>query len=50
MEGLPDRLAGERAAHRGDVNAIHKSLEDAAREILLAISAQMERRIEGLAA
>ena len=50
MEGLPDRLAGEIAAHRGDVNAIHKSLEDAAREILLAISAQMERRIEELAA
>jgi len=50
LEGLPDRLAGEIASHQGNVNAIHKSLEDAAREILLAISAQMERRIEGLAA
>lgn len=50
LEGLPDRLAGEIAAHQGDVNAIHKSLEDAARELLLAVSAQMERRLEDLAA
>ena len=48
LEGLPDRLSGEIAAHQGDVNAIHKALEDAGREMLLAITGQMERRVEGL--
>lgn len=50
LEGLPDRLAGEIASHQGNVNAIHKSLEDVAREILQALSAQIERRLEGLGA
>jgi phage terminase Nu1 subunit (DNA packaging protein) len=48
LEGMPDRLAGEIAAHQGNVNAIHKSLEDVARELLQSMSAQMERRLEGI--
>jgi phage terminase Nu1 subunit (DNA packaging protein) len=48
LEGLPDRLTGELAAHQGDANAMHKSLEDAAREMLLAISEQMARKAKGL--
>lgn len=50
LEGLPDRLAGEIAAHQGNVNAIHKSLEDAAREVLVAVSEQMESRMGRLGA
>lgn len=50
LEGLPDRLAGEIASHQGNVNAIHKSLEDVSREMLQALSAQIERRLEGLGA
>lgn len=50
LENLPDRLAGELAAHQGNVTAIHKSLEDAARETLVAISEQMSRRVGGPAA
>ena len=49
LEGLADRLAGEIAAHQGNVPAIHKSLEDASREILLAVSGQMQQRMEALA-
>lgn len=48
LEGLPDRLAGEVAAHQGNIGAIHKTLEDAARDVLVAISEQMARRLEGL--
>ena len=47
-EGIPDRLAGEIAAHQGNVGAIHKALEDAMRELLLAVSAQMQQRMEAL--
>ena len=50
FEGLPDRLAGEIAAHQGNVNAIHKSLEDVSRESLQALCAQMERRLAELGA
>lgn len=50
LEGMPDRLAGELAAHQGNTNAVHKALEDAAREMLVAISEQMSRRAKGLAA
>lgn len=50
LEGMPDRLAGEIAAHQGNTNAVHKALEDAAREMLLAISEQMSRRVGGLTA
>lgn len=48
-EGIPDRLAGEIAAHQGNVPAIHKSLEDAMREMLLAVTGQMQQRMEALA-
>lgn len=47
VEALPDRLAGEIAAKQGNVNAIHKVLEDAARDMLHAMSAHMQRRLEG---
>lgn len=50
LESFPDRLAGELAAHQGNTNAIHKSLADAARELLLGISDSMQRRMEELAA
>jgi len=46
LEGLPDRLAGALAACRGDTNAIHKTLDDAARELLTEIASHMARRAE----
>lgn len=50
LQSLPDRLSGELAAHHGDVNAIHKALEDASRELLLALGAHLQRRAGGLIA
>lgn len=46
IEGLADRYTGPLAAHRSDNNAIHKTLEDAARDILEEISAHLRRRME----
>jgi len=46
MEGLPDRLSGALAACRGDANAIHKELDDAARQLLAEIANHMARRAE----
>jgi hypothetical protein len=48
LEGLPDRLSGALAAHRGDVNAIHKALDDAAHDLLTEMSELMKRKMEGL--
>jgi phage terminase Nu1 subunit (DNA packaging protein) len=48
LEGLPDRLAGALAAHRGDVNAIHKALDDAAHDLLTEMSELMKRKMEAL--
>lgn len=47
-ESLPDRLAGALSAHRGDTAAIHRSLEDAAAEILQEVSSTMNRKMEGV--
>lgn len=48
LEALPDRLAGELAALGGDMGAIHAALEDAARDVLVALSEALERRAAGL--
>lgn len=45
LEGLPDRMAGQLAAHRGDATKIHKDLEDAAFDLLSEISQLMQRKI-----
>ena len=49
LEGLPDRLSGALAAHRGDVNAIHKALDDTAHDLLTEMSELMKRKMEALA-
>jgi hypothetical protein len=49
LEGLPDRLSGALAAHRGDVNAIHKALDDTAHDLLTEMSELMKRKMESLA-
>lgn len=48
MEGLPDRLAPALAAHRGDVGAIHKDMEDTARDLLTEMSDHMKRKMEAI--
>jgi ethanolamine utilization microcompartment shell protein EutS len=48
LEGLPDRLSGALAAHRGDVNAIHKALDDTAHDLLTEMSELMKRKMEAL--
>ena len=48
FESLPDRLAGQLAALRGDSSAMHQALGDALRDVLLSFSEQMKRRMEGL--
>jgi phage terminase Nu1 subunit (DNA packaging protein) len=48
LESLPDRLAPAIAAHRGDVGAIHKTLEDTAHDLLTEMSETMKRRMESL--
>lgn len=48
LESMADRLSGPLAGHRGDTNAIHKDLEDAAHDLLTEISAHMARRLEHL--
>jgi phage terminase Nu1 subunit (DNA packaging protein) len=50
LESLPDRLAPAIAAHRGDVNAIHKTLEDTAHDLLNEMADMMKRKMETLAA
>ena len=49
MESLPDRLSGELAAHQGNVTAIHKCLEDAAREVLNEIAGRITQKMRALA-
>lgn len=44
LEGMPDRLAGQISAHRGDTAKIHKDLEDAAFDLLSEISQLMQRK------
>ena len=44
LEGMPDRLAGQLSAHRGDASRIHKDLEDAAFDVLSEISQLMQRK------
>jgi phage terminase Nu1 subunit (DNA packaging protein) len=46
MEGRADRLAPAIAAHRGDVGAIHKAIEDDSHDLLLAMSDTMKRKME----
>ena len=48
LESLPDRLAGQLAALRGDTNAIHKALEDALHDTLQDMAENMKRKTEGL--
>ena len=48
LESQADRLAGTLAGHRGDTNAIHATLEEAAHELLTEISGHMARRMERL--
>lgn len=48
IEGMPDRLAGALAVHRGDVNAMHKSLDDFAHDLLTEIDELMKRKMEAL--
>lgn len=50
LESLPDRLAPAIAAHLGDVNAIHKALEDTAHDLLNEMADLMRRKMETLAA
>lgn len=50
LESLPDRLAPAIAAHRGDVNAIHKALEDTAHDLLNEMADLMRRKMKTLAA
>jgi len=50
LEGMPDRLAGAIAAHRGEATAIHRELESAAEEILTEIADTMKRKMEDVAA
>lgn len=45
FESLPDRLAGQLAALRGDTSATHQALEDALRDVLASIAEQMKRRM-----
>ena len=45
MEGLPDRLAGRLAAHRGDTARIHHDLEDAAHTLLADLAEAMKRKM-----
>jgi phage terminase Nu1 subunit (DNA packaging protein) len=49
LESLPDRLAPAIAAHRGDVNSIHKALEDTAHDLLNEMADLMKRKMETLA-
>jgi phage terminase Nu1 subunit (DNA packaging protein) len=44
LEGMPDRLAGQISAHRGDTAKIHKDLEDAAFDLLSEISQLIQRK------
>jgi hypothetical protein len=46
LEGLPDRLSGQLAAHRGDTAAIHRDLEDAAHTLLTDLADAIKRRTE----
>ncbi|MBK1719200.1 hypothetical protein [Thiocystis violacea] len=48
LESLPDRLAPDLAACRGEVGLIHKTLGDAARQILEAVGQHLQRRLDGL--
>ena len=45
FESLPDRLAGQLAALRGDTNAMHKALEETLRDVLASLAEQMKRRM-----
>ena len=49
-EALPDRLAGEIAAHGGDMGAVHQTLEQAVVDVLRALGDAMERRAAELGA
>ena len=48
LENLPDRLAGQLAALRGDTNAMHQALEEALNQVLLDMAEHMKRKTEGL--
>ena len=48
LGSMPDRLAGEIAAHQGNTNAIHRHLEEALHEALIEMSQHMERRMEAI--
>jgi flagellar motor protein MotB len=48
MEGLADRLSPTLAAHKGDVPAIHESLDAAAQDILYTLSEQIKRKMEAV--
>ena len=45
LEGLPDRLAGQLAAHRGDTARIHHDLEDAAHTLLADLVDAIKRKM-----
>ena len=48
FESLPDRLAGQLAALRGDTSAMHQALEEALRDVLASIAEQMKRQMDGV--
>lgn len=48
LEGLPDRMAGTLAGHRGDVAAIHHDLDEAAHALMQELSDHMKRKTEVL--
>ncbi len=45
LEGLPDRLAGQLAAHRGDAARIHHDLDEAAHTLLADLAEAMKRKM-----
>lgn len=48
LRSLPDRYASAMAAHRGDVNAIHKEFEDLIHDALTDISEDLNRKADQL--
>ena len=48
FESLPDRLAGQLSALRGDTSAMHQALEETLRDVLASLAEHMKRRMETL--
>lgn len=48
VDGLVDRLPADLAKHRGDLAALHKTVEDAGHDLLSAVADHMARRMAQL--